>query len=296
MKKAMKKTAMYLVILAAIVIANTRVVQAAPSSIRLDKSNLILAAGKSANLKVSGTSKKIKWKSSDKKVATVNQSGKVTAKKAGSAKITACVGSKKLTCTVKVKAAVKSIRCSKTSLVIESGDTSSLKVTANPSSAKVEVHWKSSDKGVVTVDQNGNLVAKKAGSAKITAIMADGSGKMAVCKVQVVKAKTKGRARTILTTTEELFTEQYQLKQKKYLSVYKTQENLLKNTICISCVAGARFSFRVNADVVAYQPAGEEFWEYVVFLDNKEDVKPFYQSAKMKAGVIGVATDWQLTI
>lgn len=285
----------FMMMLAVIMLVNIHAM-AAGNAAALNKKTATVVQGKTIQLTVRNTRKKVKWYSSNKRVASVSSAGKVTAKKAGTAKVTASVGGQKLTCSIKVKPAVKSIRCSMSSLVIESGDREKLKVTANPSSAQVEVHWKSSNNKVVTVDQYGNLVAKSAGSAKISAIMADGSGKQAICKIQVVKAKTKGRARTVLTQTEELYTEQYLLKQKKYRSVYKTQQNLLKHTVCISVVAGVRISFRVDADVVAYMPEKEDYWEYVVFLDHKEDLKPFLSSAKMKSGVIGVATDWQLTI
>ena len=45
--------------------------------------------------------------------------------------------------------------------------------------------WKSSKKSVVTVNKNGKIKAKKAGTAKITVTMK--SGKKATCKVKVIK-------------------------------------------------------------------------------------------------------------
>lgn len=78
-------------------------VQAA-GKVKLNKTEVKLAVGKTTTLKVKGTKSKVKWSTSNKKVATVNQKGKVTAKKAGSCKITAKADSKKYICKVKVTA------------------------------------------------------------------------------------------------------------------------------------------------------------------------------------------------
>ena len=73
------------------------------ASIRLNKKNVTLTAGKSVVLKVKGTSKKVTWRSSNKKVATVSVKGKVVAKRQGKATIYAKLAGKKLKCNVVVK-------------------------------------------------------------------------------------------------------------------------------------------------------------------------------------------------
>lgn len=68
------------------------------------------------------------------------------------------------------------------------GDNASLSWTVKPSKAyNKDVTFKSSDKKVVTVDEEGNLTAHKKGTAKITVTAKDGSKKKATCTVTVKK-------------------------------------------------------------------------------------------------------------
>ena len=164
-------------------------VQAAAPAIT--KKSITLTVGKSTTLKVKNTRKKVKWKSSNSKIASVNSAGKVTGKKAGRAKITATVNKKKYTCTVTVKAAKKAVKVSKIKLnknriSLNTGKSYTLKAAVSPSKASnKKLSWKSSNTAVVTVNSKGVVIAKKAGSAVITATAKDGSRKKASCKVTV---------------------------------------------------------------------------------------------------------------
>ena len=72
---------------------------------------------------------------------------------------------------------------------IEAGKTRKITLTYNPSTATNKfVTWTSSNEDVVTVDNAGNIIAKKEGSAIITVVSEDGN-KKATCTVTVTNAK-----------------------------------------------------------------------------------------------------------
>ena len=72
------------------------------AAVRLNKTAVKAAVGKTFRLKVKGTDSEVAWKSKKPSVAKVTEDGVVTAVKKGTAKITASVDGKKLTCTVTV--------------------------------------------------------------------------------------------------------------------------------------------------------------------------------------------------
>lgn len=118
--------------------------------------------------------KKIKsCKSSNKKIATVTNAGLIHTKKAGSVKITITPkkGSK---LTLKLKVIDPTVPTGvtidqATSATLAIGDTLQLTATVTPDTASQGVAWKSSDKSVATVDEDGLVTALSAGSATITA-------------------------------------------------------------------------------------------------------------------------------
>lgn len=146
--------------------------------------------------KPSKASKSVKWKSSNKKVATVSKSGYVTGKKKGTVKITATSKkNKKAKKTIKIKVTnlkAKSVTMSKKSANMYPGQKSALKATVKGQTGFYNqgVSWKSSNTKVATVDSKGNVVAKGAGSATITATEKGGS-KKATCAVKVVNVAGK---------------------------------------------------------------------------------------------------------
>ena len=81
---------------------------------------------------------------------------------------------------------VKGVALDKSSLSLKKGDTYSMKATVSPANASnKKVTWSSSDASVASVDANGKVTAKKAGTATITATTVQGA-KKAACSVQVV--------------------------------------------------------------------------------------------------------------
>ena len=76
-----------------------------------------------------------------------------------------------------------SVSLNKTSLALEIGRTYTLIKTVSPSNAVTSYTWRSSNTSVATVDSNGKVTAKKAGTATIT--VKTSNGKTATCKVTV---------------------------------------------------------------------------------------------------------------
>ena len=169
-------------------------------SLSLNKTTLALTEGETATLTVTvkptnATDKKVTWKSTNTNVATVSSSGKITAKTPGNTSIIAQCGGKEVSCDIVVKekpapeptiVAVQSINLSNESLTLTVGDTKTLNVTFTPSNATDKsVEWQSTNAGVASVSNNGQVTAKAAGS---TSIIASAGGKVKYCNV-TVKAK-----------------------------------------------------------------------------------------------------------
>jgi uncharacterized protein YjdB len=163
------------------------------TGVSLDKSALSLTVGNSEYLYATitpsnATDKSVSWTSSNSTVATVSSSGYVTAKAVGSATITATTtdGAKKATCNVTVlPVAVTGVSLNKYSLSMYENDSETLIATITPSNATNKaVSWSSSNSAVATVNSDGQVLAKAAGSAVITVTTSDGQ-KTAACSVSV---------------------------------------------------------------------------------------------------------------
>lgn len=140
------------------------------------------------------TNKTVTWKTSDKNVATVSENGLVTAVGGGDATITCTAkdGSNvKATCKVTVTVPVSGIQLSQTSAALTVGDTLTLTKTIYPSDATNQaVIWTSSSDAVASVDSNGKITAKTAGSAVITCKSVSDNSVVGICNV-TVKAKVQ---------------------------------------------------------------------------------------------------------
>lgn len=85
---------------------------------------------------------------------------------------------------VQLQVVPTSVALNKTTLTLDIGKTSNLKATVYPSNAaNKKCTWSSSNTSVATVDSNGKVTAKKAGTATIT--VKTSNGKTATCKVTV---------------------------------------------------------------------------------------------------------------
>ena len=76
-----------------------------------------------------------------------------------------------------------SVSLNKTALTLDVGKSYTLTKTVSPSNAVTSYNWSSSNTSVATVDKNGKVTAKKAGTATIT--VKTSNGKTANCKVTV---------------------------------------------------------------------------------------------------------------
>ena len=87
------------------------------------------------------------------------------------------------------KAPKASIKLNKAKLTIYRGKTATLKATVTGASTKVK--WKSSNSSIATVNSKGKIIAKKAGTCKVTATA---NGKSATCTITVKKRVTANSA------------------------------------------------------------------------------------------------------
>ncbi len=154
------------------------------TGVDLDRSSASMVKGGSLALAATvkpanATDRSVSWSSSDTSVATVDQDGNVKAVSAGSATVTVTTrdGSKTAVCEISVKAEsvpAKNIRLSQSSASLYEGGSIQLIATLTPSDSTDTVAWKSSNTGVATVDQDGNVKAVSAGTATISATSGGG--------------------------------------------------------------------------------------------------------------------------
>ena len=168
-------------------------------SVSLNKSEMTLTEGESETLAATVTpenaeNKSIIWSSNNEAVATVDANGTVIAKRAGTAVITATsTNGKSAGCTVTVEKKqipVTEVRLSESTVGIVEGSTYKLTATVLPENTtdSKNVSWSSNNEAVATVDANGNVTAKRAGTAVITATSEN--GKTASCTITVNKKDT----------------------------------------------------------------------------------------------------------
>lgn len=154
--------------------------------VNLNQSKITLYVGRIYTLKVNGTKDKVKWTSKDKKIATVSDTGRVTGVRKGSTIVTATVGSKSYSC----KVTVENPNISNKKLEMEIADTQLLSIKG--SSGKVS--WSSSDSSIITINNEGLVMAKKLGKATITG---KNGGKLYQCQITVADKKLHASATDI---------------------------------------------------------------------------------------------------
>lgn len=195
--KAIRRTAALALALMLLTVCWSAAAQAKTLRLNYAKANLQVGKAGVLKAKVNPSGSAVSWSSSDPSVATVNQSGRVTGVSAGTAVITAASGSLSAQCVVTVKP-VKitkvALSASKKSVSL-SQQTLQLTATVKPSGADVSnLAWKSSNTGVATVDKNGLVTLKKAGTVKIGAVSP--SGKKAVCTLKVTASSAAAASAT----------------------------------------------------------------------------------------------------
>ena len=178
----------------------------APSP-QLNKKSITLYKGKTYDLQLLNSNGAVKWSTSNKSRATVKKLSKnkarVTAKKNGTVKITAKVGKKSYTCMVKVITYVKtkSAKVTVSGNLVE-GNKAQAIVSIQPSNASnKKVTWRSSDTGIATIDANGNISLKRAGTVTITCETADGTVGSAEITVQAKPVPQQPQTEAPVTET-----------------------------------------------------------------------------------------------
>ena len=177
MKRMLKLCVSLLMLIALLAVdAPLSLADAAPTSVKLDHSGTItLTLGETLTLNATlypGTAtSKLTWKSTKRKVATVS-GGVVTAKKVGTTTVTVTTRNKK-----KAKVKIKVIDPYKPSKVyLDKTGTQTMLVTQGmqltaalyPETAQSTLKWKSSNKKVAIVNQNGYVGALTPGRCTIT--------------------------------------------------------------------------------------------------------------------------------
>ena len=232
-------------------------------------SRVRVAVGKKIKLKTTvkvkpnkAANKKVTYKSSNKKIATVSASGYVKGVKAGTCKIKVTSKKnkkKKATMKVTVVKKVSSIKLAASTKEIYAGESVTVTPTVLPATGSYKgVTWSSSNKKVATVDKNGKVTAKKAGTATITVKSAN--GKKATCKVTVPSITLKSTKATLKVgkSTPIKVKETYPKKEKVTYKSSNTKVATVnskgkvvgkkagKATITVTTKSGATAKFKVT--------------------------------------------------
>ncbi len=169
---------------------------------KLNKTSTSVKTGKMVTIKLNGTTRSGKWSRSNKKITLTKQAKNeyvITGKTPGTSYVRVKVGNVTYQCKVTVNAQLAtSISFKKTGEYVEVGDTYSQAVTIGPSNTyNKTVTYKSSNKSVATVDANGNVTAKSAGTVKITAKTKDGTKLKASYKLIVIDKITSSTVKFV---------------------------------------------------------------------------------------------------
>lgn len=171
------------------------------TDIYLNSTAIELEAGKASYQLVAGVSPvnasnagALTWASANPGVASVNENGLVTPKAAGTTKVTVTTAggtiTKEVSVTVRAASAipVTAIKLSDTTVEMELGGATYLlgKVVEPANATNGTVTWNTDPTGVVEIDSNGVVTAKKVGTATVTAVSADGKITSNRCTITVV--------------------------------------------------------------------------------------------------------------
>lgn len=163
------------------------------SSIILSDTELTMPAGTSETLyatvmPLAAFNKTVTWVSTNPKVATVDEDGNVKALKAGTTTVIAYCedGDVTASCVVTVTNTATGIEMSESEIYIARNSQKQLSATVIPDTAENKnVTWESKYPNIASVDSNGLVTAKMAGTTIIIATSEDGKFK-AYCSVKVV--------------------------------------------------------------------------------------------------------------
>lgn len=146
-----------------------------PTEVQINPTAATFRIGKTFQAKASvyptdASDKTVYWISENPKVASVDKNGLITAKGAGKTQIIAkTINGKTVSCNVTVLPLVEKLTVNPTSATLKVGKQFQAKAYYSPVNAtNRHVEWSSSDRNVISVDENGNITAKGAGDATVT--------------------------------------------------------------------------------------------------------------------------------
>ena len=161
------------------------------TAVTLDKADITLNKGDTsgsllATISPANTtgSKTLTWVSKNPAIATVDNTGKVTAVGAGNTEVGVTTSNgKTASCTVTVLVPPTDIKINSDNFSLDKGSSKTLTATVEPEDCTDKsVVWATSNSDIISVDENGKVIAENIGTAKITATTADGKI-MASCDV-----------------------------------------------------------------------------------------------------------------
>ncbi len=162
-------------------------------SIALDETTKLMYVGQSARLSyvvlpTNASNAAVTWTSTNASVVAVDSTGKVSAKSTGSAVIIlrTADGGFSVYCTITVKRVATTVKLDVSELNLKTNEYYYIKTTLTPKdSTDTDLVWESSDTKIATVDDDGKVIAKDAGSAII--MVRTEAGGVAYCKVNVTQ-------------------------------------------------------------------------------------------------------------
>ncbi len=164
------------------------------SNVVLDTKDCTLTKGSSIALRATvlpsdATDKSVIWSSSDERVVSVTSAGRITAVGGGRADVTVTTvdGAHKASCRVTVTVPVQSVSIlGDSQIALVEGDRLQLSAAVYPEDATDKsLSWHSSDSGVVTVSDSGEITAMKVGNATVRATSRDNTNASSEIQVQV---------------------------------------------------------------------------------------------------------------
>lgn len=179
------------------------------TSISLSDSELHMIAGDTYIIGAtvnpsSATVKTLRWESTNTAVATVDEDGEITAVAEGKCRIYAYStdgNNVSAYCTVYVKNVTNAtaLTLNSSAITIKIGEHRLLTVKSTPTEITEGLAWYSTDTGVVTVDQQGNIVGISEGTANVV-VYGKSSGVEGICKVTVISDVVKATSIKINST------------------------------------------------------------------------------------------------
>ena len=159
MKNALKR--LLVVLLSAVIMITFFAPAAEAAPIKLNKSKITVSVGETYKLRLSGAKKPPRWRSGNKSIVSVSKNGVVKGVSVGAATVSAKVGKK----VYKFRVTVESPKISSVKKIVPVGKSFALKLIGTGRHVK----WKSSNRRIASVTENGIVKALNPGSVNIIA-------------------------------------------------------------------------------------------------------------------------------